>query len=318
MPTLADPNWLYSSTAQSAAAIVAIVGGFITSRLLGLSAERGSLQNELDAKQSKLRALQNQNDDLGDKLQRMKAWRRGLGRLSLLRYDEVFPDLASVLASNGDLEELDPRIVSNVYDGLRAKHQAVRAFVDTHKELITAEDDDLHQWLSKHGLSASELDKERLERAFRKVRDARREEKKSASQRLMESLSPHFTAMSLPFDRTPTVDPRDRIEDQRTSLTAQIELLQSEVDHLEERLAAFSYPTSMWWGLGILAYLAAGGIILPLALLPADIHHEAMKRAVLALFGSGILALFLYIAAQMVVLQKEPRDSWGSWLKRRF
>ena len=40
-----DPNWLLSSAAQSAAAIVAIIGGFIISRLLALSAEISSLEN---------------------------------------------------------------------------------------------------------------------------------------------------------------------------------------------------------------------------------------------------------------------------------
>jgi hypothetical protein len=39
-----DPNWLYSTTAQSAAAIVAIIGGFLVSRLVSLSSERSGLQ----------------------------------------------------------------------------------------------------------------------------------------------------------------------------------------------------------------------------------------------------------------------------------
>ncbi len=35
-----DPSWLYSTIAQSSAAIVAIIGGFITSRVLALLAEK--------------------------------------------------------------------------------------------------------------------------------------------------------------------------------------------------------------------------------------------------------------------------------------
>jgi hypothetical protein len=38
-----DPNWLLSSTVQSAAVLVAIVGGFLVSRLVTLSAERGAV-----------------------------------------------------------------------------------------------------------------------------------------------------------------------------------------------------------------------------------------------------------------------------------
>jgi hypothetical protein len=41
--TLIDPDWLLSSTAQSAAVLVAIVGGFLVSRLVTLSAECGAI-----------------------------------------------------------------------------------------------------------------------------------------------------------------------------------------------------------------------------------------------------------------------------------
>jgi hypothetical protein len=38
-----DPNWLLSTTAQSAAALVAIVGGFLVSRVVGLQSTRDGL-----------------------------------------------------------------------------------------------------------------------------------------------------------------------------------------------------------------------------------------------------------------------------------
>ena len=38
-----DPNWLLSTTAQSTAALVAIVGGFLLSRVLAFAAERNGL-----------------------------------------------------------------------------------------------------------------------------------------------------------------------------------------------------------------------------------------------------------------------------------
>src|SRR5205085_1660535 len=44
-----DPNWLLSSTAQSAAALVAIVGGFLVSRVITLSTERQGLERRLRA-----------------------------------------------------------------------------------------------------------------------------------------------------------------------------------------------------------------------------------------------------------------------------
>ena len=44
---ITDPSWLYSTIAQSSAAIVAIIGGFITATVLMLMAEKRSLTNQL-------------------------------------------------------------------------------------------------------------------------------------------------------------------------------------------------------------------------------------------------------------------------------
>ncbi len=43
-----DPSWLYSTIAQSSAAIVAIMGGFITATILRLTAEKRSLVKRLE------------------------------------------------------------------------------------------------------------------------------------------------------------------------------------------------------------------------------------------------------------------------------
>ena len=45
---IGDPNWLYSTIAQSSAAIVAIVGGFMTATILRLTAEKRSLVKRLE------------------------------------------------------------------------------------------------------------------------------------------------------------------------------------------------------------------------------------------------------------------------------
>ncbi len=46
--TPTDPNSLPSTEAQSAAALVAIIGGFLVSRLVALSMERQGLERRLD------------------------------------------------------------------------------------------------------------------------------------------------------------------------------------------------------------------------------------------------------------------------------
>ena len=44
---MTDPNWLLSTTAQSTAALVAIVGGFLISRAIAFSSEKSSLSKQL-------------------------------------------------------------------------------------------------------------------------------------------------------------------------------------------------------------------------------------------------------------------------------
>lgn len=55
-----DPNWLYSTIAQSSAAIVAIIGGFITATVLTLSAERRNLKFQWDLRRLQLQDLDEQ------------------------------------------------------------------------------------------------------------------------------------------------------------------------------------------------------------------------------------------------------------------
>jgi hypothetical protein len=305
---LADPNWFYSSTAQSAAAIVAIVGGFVTSRLLGLSAERSTLQNELSDKEFRLRTLQKRTNRLKDDLQRLDA-RHGLWRMDVTHYGKPIPELGQLRAENTDLQDLDPAIVQEVYEELRLRLEAAFTFVENHENLITADDSSFHRWVSKHHLSTEGLDRDLASNAFEDVAKARKAQaREEARKRLpfgiqMPDLSLPSIALSTPPDMRNVPDPKERIREERRALAAQEEVLDGDIGHLRERLAAFRYPPNILWGLGVLGYLALGSVIFPLALLPADIQHDALKWTVLALFSSGVLALFVYVAAQTLDLR---------------
>ena len=58
---ICDPNWLYSTIAQSSAAIVAIIGGFITATVLMLTAEKRSLVTQVSDKRKMLDSLEQSN-----------------------------------------------------------------------------------------------------------------------------------------------------------------------------------------------------------------------------------------------------------------
>ena len=60
---LTEPYWLYSTIAQSSAAIVAIIGGFITATVLMLTAEKRSLETQVNDKRGKSDSLQETDAD---------------------------------------------------------------------------------------------------------------------------------------------------------------------------------------------------------------------------------------------------------------
>jgi hypothetical protein len=59
-----DPNWFYSTIAQSSAAIVAIVGGFVTSNILSLITEKKRLTDTLREKRNILKTYRESNVDM--------------------------------------------------------------------------------------------------------------------------------------------------------------------------------------------------------------------------------------------------------------
>ena len=60
---MTDPSWLYSTIAQSSAAIVAIIGGFITATVLMLTAEKRSLVTQVSDKRKMSDSLQQTDAD---------------------------------------------------------------------------------------------------------------------------------------------------------------------------------------------------------------------------------------------------------------
>ena len=77
---IGDPNWLYSTIAQSSAAIVAIIGGFITASVLLLLAEKRSIANQLNEREARLDGLVSRGGLFG---------RRGKDDSESFREDEI-------------------------------------------------------------------------------------------------------------------------------------------------------------------------------------------------------------------------------------
>src|SRR5262249_53680566 len=64
MPLDNEPNWLLSTAAQSAAALVAIVGGFLVSRVIAISTDRQGLDRRLRELQERLALKRSQLEEV--------------------------------------------------------------------------------------------------------------------------------------------------------------------------------------------------------------------------------------------------------------
>ena len=55
-----DPNWFYSALAQSAAAIVGLIGAFVTSRVMMMASERSRIEKRINEINAEIKALERQ------------------------------------------------------------------------------------------------------------------------------------------------------------------------------------------------------------------------------------------------------------------
>ena len=72
---MSDPNWFYSALAQSAAAIVGLIGAFVTSRVMMMAGERSRIDKRINEITVEIKELERQkhtgvyyhNDDIREK-----------------------------------------------------------------------------------------------------------------------------------------------------------------------------------------------------------------------------------------------------------
>jgi len=57
---MSDPNWFYSALAQSAAAIVGLIGAFVTSRVMMMAGERSRIENRINEITAGIKELERQ------------------------------------------------------------------------------------------------------------------------------------------------------------------------------------------------------------------------------------------------------------------
>ena len=291
-----DPNWLFSATAQSAAAVFAIVGGFITTRILGLINERRGLVAQIEDRETRLAQFRSRSDALREDREHAVLYEAFSKVRTDLRNSAEAQTYADVLADTSEFS-IPEDVVKTEYDRLLEAHAAARKFVDVHADSIDPQEHDVGRWLFKVDVDWRLFEWEFIDHFYHE----RRQEGMNSWEKMSDRLS-------IPTRSKSTDDPIENLVGRIAEVGDQIDSLQNELDILRQRAPSLTMPRSAWWMIGILGFIGAVSVVFPLSLLPSDDDSGWLRFVVVALFAAGLLALFTYIVFEFNALRDHPGD----------
>lgn len=281
-----DPNWLPSAIAQSSAALVAIIGGFLVSRLISMSSEK--------------RALQQRRQELVARRRLAKEQWRSAHEERLDESQDWFLDhhLDRLVSSQGgvEVEELLEEFVplGSSDDEMRPYAERLKAIVQDAYEAVT------------HAFNGPEFpsgDVDHLqsrgvnvppehETIFSRVGSAIAAQRRGPR----PGTTPFPAVISTSVD-TDVRRQEARIERER-SLYAELQAFDAEVGLVDEQLMRLSAPEGVGAAVAVLTYLSVVGIVVPLAMMASRpvVAGLVARRLQLGLFVSGLIVLLAYIA----------------------
>lgn len=282
----ADSNWLLSTLVQSAAAVVAIVGGLIATRLVTLSAERAALKRRhAEAKDAERLAVDLRRNRLTalDRFEARYLWRAA--------EEDIFHEITTKQAVDWQnhidkwgwdpsAEMIDEYLVPRVV--LLSKFQA--AIADgTDAEFTSSQTD---PWI-----------RDMLGRAKQAWIPRRR------------TSSFDVTPISLGVSRPINTSARDReqadLEAELRDATDRLSIRQAETRAALHAMKSLGRPEGTRWAFGILAYVALVGIVAPLAIMSAG-HVYVAVWVRLLLVGGFSLGLFAFIIYLVLSAERNP------------
>lgn len=308
---IGDPNWLYTTIAQASAAIVAIVGGFITATLLMLTSEKRSLTHQLNEKETRLNVLLKEED----KLRKLYERTRVQGYLNLiidgLKKEDKLPPIEKLLERHPYLKKMDYETLKQEYENMSKQRFEARQFIEQHSDTIDPTKFTLFdEWVKENNLDISSYDYILLMDEYDRFRARETEIREEEKKRTMPFLGWNSMPLSpiteqYKLSASETEDRRlEEVERRLNGVRHEIFLLAGEVTNLDSRLKAFSYPPNLRWGIAVLSYLAVVSIIFPVMVISNEAYSPDTKHLVIGLFISGLAAIFAFIVSQIRTLRR--------------
>lgn len=289
MPSV-DPNWLPSTLAQATAALVAIVGGFLVSRLVSLSGERNALASRRAQLLERLRLARAEFNRVHDE-------RR---EISIEWFEEHHLDDFVQARGQADIEqaiaEFTPRgsnreemlpVAENLSGRIRAAWQRIDVGYGE-GEFPSAKISHLR---SKLG-SIPDGDENIYERVGSEIADERRSKLGLRTRAVSLALSAFRTTSPITYQR------QDARIAKEQELRAEVEVLTSEVRLLADQSQGLAKPEGMFAGMLVLTAFAIVGIAFPMVVMslrPVPSSGTVRASMVIA-FSLGFAGLITYIA----------------------
>jgi hypothetical protein len=287
-----DPDWLLSSTVQSAAVLVAIVGGFLVSQLVGLSAQRGALIQRRHHRNEIRNIKQDQYSDIHSE------------RLSVSIKSFVDYHKDSLLSARGEietkalLEEFIP-IGSSDQEMQPIAAKLIESVKKAYAEILRVYPRDTPLPETAAGLrDAGVAMSPGSEEIFMDVANhvARSTESGRRQAWMLESLATMSASNSdIMYER------QDARIAKETSLQNEMRVLDKEIALIDEQLSEIGKPEGVKGSIIVLVYLILAGIALPtilMALRPVP-DNASVRVAVVAAFISGLIVLVAYLMIRL-------------------
>ena len=304
-----DVNWLYSAAAQSAAAIVAILGGFITSRILMLNAEKRSLENQYSSAAKRAELLTEQQKEADDHYHTMKSDLFFYNISDELRKADPMPPFEDLVKQHqGSVVDIDPIVLRREYDKLSKEILEARQFIENKYDLIEI-GPSFNVWVNKHSIDVSGYNYDTLQKEYLRLQTEKEEAQKGGRLGSLWGSTQFPLSLMIPPEisvyRQQVVDREiEKSLDRVRELRYQAEFAKAECGRLKALHDAFSYPKNLRWGFLALVYFAVVGVAVPLFMLPSEGYSPWSRYIVTGLFMTGLLAVLVYIWNQLNELLK--------------
>lgn len=322
-PNSFDPNWLLSTTAQATAALVAIIGGFLISRLISIVSEKSEQIQSL----AELR-----NRDRVKDAQLVKFQKTVSARTQKWFLDE---NLHLILQDKGNTNYTK---MVDEFKKSGSDRQDIAQYANSLKVVVTRafkELNEIYQYPNELPGSSAEMQADgiRIESAhdeeiFEKVAAHISTERLGTLNNPDEKLHMVASAVQPPVidldesdrDSSDFVHERhDAAIKERDRLNEELGVIHGEIELIESHLPAMAQTKRLVQGFLILSYFSLIGIVYPLYLMTRNpvVASASERTRVLYGFISGLVALLIFIWKSVVDLQGVEKHLANAQLKQR-